>query len=503
MADILIMLDDKPVEVLDGPHPPGEIWPGWATGLPNIPRNSGRIENIKNCGIKFKDDRSSPIFPLKLLQHLFSVDVLTEELSSFLGNREARDHLVRKILGSREEEPRYLQIFAILKLIRREKKIQQFIDCGICDQHLPLECDDRDNDRLYRTNPREPLPEDILDPDERDSFWSWQWSVVVPFFKPQLGPFDFHGRQQMPYYEVRADFSHNLGGSGEVSKIRMHPLCHEFPDLRNGLQGPDEEQFFAQKRFHTKSENDLEEFQREVKMLQKFNGKKHPNLVTMLAAYKHRGGQFLLFPWATCDLLNYWENIEPEPNNTDPTTVRWVSRQAWMLVEAVKCIHFPRENMETAEGDHRWGRHGDLKPENVLWFRGRSGRGTLVISDMGLSQEHRFMSRSNVPKNVKKTPKYRPPECDYEGGKISRTFDIWTLGCIFLEMLTWLSGGYILLQDMEESRTTSSIRGFASDEFFEWVEVEGVNFRTIRVKKAVTEVSSHNIICWLILITGL
>jgi serine/threonine protein kinase len=164
-----------------------------------------------------------------------------------------------------------------------------------------------------------------------------------------------------------------------------------------------------------------------------------------------------------------------------------------MLVQAVKRIHDPRKNEGVLEAEPTYGRHGDLKAENILWFKGQSGHGKLVISDMGLSQVHRFMSRSNVTNGrVKRTPKYRPPECDYMNGKISRTFDIWTLGCMFLEMLTWLLGGYELLQEMESERMTWSIRsGYESDEYFEWVYVEDPGYYAIRVKEAVTRVSLH------------
>ena len=44
-------------------------------------------------------------------------------------------------------------------------------------------------------------------------------------------------------------------------------------------------------------------------------------------------------------------------------------------------------------------------------------------------------------KAIKIKPGYRPPECDVDGGYINRLFDIWMMGCLFLEMITHLLGG--------------------------------------------------------------
>lgn len=277
--------------------------------------------------------------------------------------------------------------------------------------------------------------------------------------------------------------------TGKLAKLLTSNLNSKF-DAVCYLQEPDDDMFFALKQLEL---NDPISFRREVEMLQKFNSTKHPHIVTFLASFTRLNKNYLIFPWATHDLRVYWEKVRPMPDAGDVDLVQWICHQAWMLVEAVSRIHLLDEEREIPEKERLYGRHGDLKPENILWYESRTGFGKLVIADMGLSKTHRFVSRTYVPHRVIATPRYRPPEADYQDGVMGRTFDIWTLGCTFLELLSWLHGGYEQLSEMFDSMMTPSIRGYDSEEYFEWVYVEDAEYYTIRVKEVVTEVSSPSI----------
>jgi serine/threonine protein kinase len=91
-----------------------------------------------------------------------------------------------------------------------------------------------------------------------------------------------------------------------------------------------------------------------------------------------------------------------------------------------------------------------------------------------------------MTKVVANTPTYRPPECEIEGSIVSRAFDIWSLGCVFLEFITWYLGGWSYLQTFVRHRKTKDIYAFNSDPFFEIVKKEG-RFGA-RVKPEVSEV---------------
>ncbi len=91
-------------------------------------------------------------------------------------------------------------------------------------------------------------------------------------------------------------------------------------------------------------------------------------------------------------------------------------------------------NVETRDNDAKdWGRHGDIKPENLLWFSDSDNAGNddysrhrLVISDFGLSRYHSYQSKSKDPnENLEGyTPTYRPPECDMRC-TITPRYDVW------------------------------------------------------------------------------
>lgn len=135
-------------------------------------------------------------------------------------------------------------------------------------------------------------------------------------------------------------------------------------------------------------------------------------------------------------------------------------------------IHEPGDLMRDVQGSRLYGRHGDIKPENILWLSKRQsvgGLGALVLSDLGLTSVHRDNSRSNVPGEIiERTPNYRPPECDMDGpqGHVSRSFDTWTLGCLFLRCIVWALEGWNGRVDFRFSRCNLGYLNGETDVFF-------------------------------------
>lgn len=233
------------------------------------------------------------------------------------------------------------------------------------------------------------------------------------------------------------------------------------------------------------------QFQDEVNALTRFNGKVHPHLVTLLATFTQGEHYHMIFPWAECDLDQYWED-NPSPNPGDVGLVRWLSRQFLGIVEAVDVIHNPSH----LTSEKKFGRHGDIKAENILWFKSGpddpGGRGILVISDLGLTAINSDKSRSMQPNvGLKMTPSYRPPECDIKDGTISRSYDIWTLGCLYLELVCWLLRGHAGKAQFDEARTTPFIFGTSTDIYFDIKERKNTAPRTFvfKVKDVVSRAS--------------
>jgi serine/threonine protein kinase len=252
------------------------------------------------------------------------------------------------------------------------------------------------------------------------------------------------------------------------------------------------------KRLHV---NDGEEsrrakdFRNEVEALKRFSGFTHDHLVTLLMTWTIKGSlkdkYCLLFPWADQDLDAYWRD-KPCPrkgNNPDAATIRWVAKQIVGMAGALVTIHCPRNDKHLMP-KQKYGRHGDIKPENILWYPSPTDLfGILVIADLGLTTFNSTNSRSNVPgQGIPISPGYRPPECDLEGGVFSRAFDIWTFGCLLLEMVCWALGGQDARDEFEELRSTMYVMACKTEIFFD-ILFKSHGGHAVRVKAEVNQVN--------------
>jgi serine/threonine protein kinase len=232
---------------------------------------------------------------------------------------------------------------------------------------------------------------------------------------------------------------------------------------------------FAVKRLITRKEK---EFEREVAMLRKLGGKKR-HTVKLLAAFRHGETYSLLFPWAECDLLAYWQRDSGYREKT-PQLIVWVARQCHGVLDALHWIHNPGSTVLDPKNEPLSGRHGDIKPENILWYKQNTdgpdplASGELVISDFGLSALNHDQSRSNVKNvGVHHTTTYAPPESVLPGKVISRLIDIWALGCVYLEFVTWVIGGPILWDEFQKARLSPHLGNLHhKDIFWELQELE-------------------------------
>jgi serine/threonine protein kinase len=147
----------------------------------------------------------------------------------------------------------------------------------------------------------------------------------------------------------------------------------------------------------------------------------------------------------------------------------WVAEQCAGIAHALAKIHSSDELPDAEESsqdtaERIYGRHGDIKPENIFWFKGPrypDDHGSLVLGDFGLSKLHSKMSRSmsNDPRgNLAGTYTYNPPEFEMAHGTISRASDIWSLGCVYLETITWYLGGWESFVEFSEERYAATRR---------------------------------------------
>jgi serine/threonine protein kinase len=130
-----------------------------------------------------------------------------------------------------------------------------------------------------------------------------------------------------------------------------------------------------------------------------------------------------------------------------------------------------------------FGRHGDIKPENILWFSGprpftENYKGILKITDFGIAE---FSTKPAVDRKRRgDTPNSATccaPEIDLPvqvgGGLINPSYDVWALGCVYLELITWWLGAWEYVEKFAPRRLMpdlfhwlNSRLPLSSDKFF-------------------------------------
>lgn len=248
-------------------------------------------------------------------------------------------------------------------------------------------------------------------------------------------------------------------------------------------------------------------------MLVTFSGDVHEHLISLLATYQQGDEYYLIFPWAGGDLQSFWRDINPTPQ-MDHDTVTWVADQCYGIARGLYEIHKHETEYVRGSNDHPFapkqpinrsrskslqlfGRHGDIKPQNVLWFDGARedpGRAVLKITDLGLAEFKTSIAKIYKPSSrVSMTASYRPPESDIQNGQVGQSHDIWSLGCLYLEMLTWLLGGWKLVQEFEQLRvaekTVAYFNGPTEGTFFKVKSVSEDGTSVLVIKPTVTNVS--------------
>jgi serine/threonine protein kinase len=249
--------------------------------------------------------------------------------------------------------------------------------------------------------------------------------------------------------------------------------------------------------------SDPAEFRKEAGILKEISKKNHPHLIKLLATFHINRAYHLMFPYADGNLRKYWED-HPK-SSWSSGVVLWSLKQMWGLASGLEAIH----NFDTSYNGYQldapllgntehifYGRHGDIKPENILWFKELEGTdegGILIITDFGLGRFHGRDSRSNIdPRDVASTPTYEPPEYALQM-PVSRAYDVWSLACLYLEFVTWLLGGATMVERFADARMALEPNGIISDKFYTvQEEPDGTAKACVRDKVLIWIESLHN-----------
>ncbi|KAF4834615.1 Tyrosine-protein kinase Abl [Colletotrichum tropicale] len=383
------------------------------------------------------------------------------------------------------------KLFAVLVRIEHLEALPSIIEENIHDVHLPFTLQKGDQWHLtyegvdkvavkFRASCGWSKP-------KLSRFVKEQWLFMAPFFdmrasKPHFYPLE--AQVVLPFVSDESPTDTAFGGFGDVFQRQIHAAHHNCTEHT--------QPFFAIKKLLNK---DRTEFEDEQYALKKFNQENHPHLTKLLATYYHHEHYYFVFPWADGNLREFWQRYGTPKR--DHSLIIWLAEQSAGIASGLKLIQHPPPNLELTVQDARdYGRHGDLKPENILWFRDPDaeesliGSGLLKIADFGLTRYHRHNSRYqklNSGGGFKCSLTYKAPEVDVVDS-VSEAYDIWTLGCLLLEFITWYLRGWQAVDDFSARRASESQdpdHDIPLDTFFNVESKNGV--RGAGLKRAVKE----------------
>lgn len=149
--------------------------------------------------------------------------------------------------------------------------------------------------------------------------------------------------------------------------------------------------------------------------------------------------------------MDFWER-----NNDEKSRLHIAHRLPNIVKQLLGIAYALRELHNFSPHGKLSYRHGDLKPENILLFCSDNPRGsrepqdiigTWKISDLGLARPHFEATRDRYGMAATSTrawgtASYKPPEAaGNPNSPTSRLFDMWSMGCLILQLITWLVFG--------------------------------------------------------------
>ena len=273
-------------------------------------------------------------------------------------------------------------------------------------------------------------------------FYDTQWTFIPPEFTYSAIHRSLDANTILPFIGDPKELGE--GGFGLIIEIVLpQDLCHSIDE--HSVE-PVSERSTSLQDLRTRclvrkefkpiaKEEDQSTFEREESNLHMLCRLKHPNIIPIISSYKFRGKTNLLFPRASGgslhDLLR--NNVRPAELATDEDFLFCLCG----LCSAVNTVHsFSINELNLS----MIGCHHDIKPRNIL-VDGRK----FVLADFGLARL-KMATESSKTDFVTGPAWYLSPECEdvedaFEKHTISRPSDIWSFGCILLEVLTYLLKG--------------------------------------------------------------
>ena len=296
------------------------------------------------------------------------------------------------------------RLYTVLRIIDELHTITKLLDQGYHDYWFPFD---------EHCVPR------VLDHSSREKFLATQELVLTKAVNLEKGEMKEHayfGTGDTFPFEVKEVLGR--GGSAVVDKV-----CSTFSNRE-----------YARKRFKRgKGGNqEIETFKKEVQILKRLEHRHCIKLVSDRSSLQPclvaNGAQafsytdvkyisLIMSPVADCNLVDFYLRV-PEDDRLLPVLRRFYG----CLATALQYLHGSKI------------RHKDIKPENIL-VKGE----TVYLTDFGIALDFEYLTSGTTTEDTGKSWVYCAPEMTNDQSR-NESSDIWSLGCVFVEMATVLKG---------------------------------------------------------------
>ncbi|KAI4919150.1 hypothetical protein J4E85_009407 [Alternaria conjuncta] len=440
----------------------------------------------------------------------------------------------RVLHRGKEKIKTFRKIFALLVIAEYTSSISLFLDEDVSDLDLPLISTKtskgkkgfcrRDTSGKPINTPLECFQHDDWSSIKVRNFEQFQWDFLAPFFARDddgdVKHYVLDNQHILPFippHNTEDEDADRTGGFGKVFMVRIHGDHHNFRDERLSHRG-----FAIKQQLH---EMDRDAFKKEIIILKSFSENIDQQTAGpdaddhMMDPYLDRVQSSDSFERPASPVVSdrpLWRSIQPSDveqlNSRQPMLLEHADlgvrpldsntgsvgamKHARKQVDFDKTSHFPRQQMH----EKKFGRHGDINPGNILWYddcdvEKADLKGTMKLADFGQAELNTLLSRTQ-PRDVANTLTYRPPECDLQPKIVRQSYDIWCLGCVYLEFVTWVLGGKSLLLSFSQKRSTPDMfqNNHKSDTFFQVVRDQETGQPEVMIKKAVTLVCRSSLL---------
>jgi serine/threonine protein kinase len=253
----------------------------------------------------------------------------------------------------------------------------------------------------------------------------------------------------------------------------------------------------------------LKNFENEFYVLDRITvGISSAHMAKLLTTYETpidatRSKYHMIFEASHGTIATLWMDVDIwNRHHRNPELPLWVLLQCYGLADGLQQFHKFTNRLPEDMNDKTRGTHGDIKPENILWYTnwkqpadsdlrnhtfGEISSWILQLADFGLGSFHTTGSVKYVA-IVEGAQDYLAPETE-AWHEHPPAADIWQFGCLFLDFLVWLVEGPRGLETFEKERYT---RGLVTEKRYRFSTIAPIHQDIRRRVGPQTKASSNS-----------